>query len=297
MAQVPRHAFALRKSLHICERFELEATAQQLLARHMAAHQRTQGVALPDAPHPLLADEEGLLAARHEALAQAALDETQRSVVAAFKALGARGAAGDSEGAATVQLANLLRAAGPQHYSGPSWLPAFFELLGLLRRGAAQLPRAKARSLVLQLCNDPTTPRRLLLRLLQLLAAPEWQQGHPPHAPMADSSLLTLLGRTEVRRGLRRPPSHGVRTDPTPGYPTPKLSPPLTEASVVTSPSASSPRQAGEPTFGVPRHLSLCFLAPPGRRTHLRRRGQLCDARQGSRDHRRWRPLIGRNHP
>ena len=198
--RVPRHKFALRKALHICEQFELEATAQQLVKKHFA-RSNTHAVRSSEAPPLLLADEAGALASRYETLANASLDEMQAILIARPKNNSAQACSTKEDvGSATMQLALLLRLTGPRHYSGPSWLPAFFELSRLLCQGVTQLPHAKAQWRIIQLFTDPNRPPQLLRRLLRLFAASEWQQAslHTLDVPMAASPRWARLRRAKV---------------------------------------------------------------------------------------------------
>ena len=208
LQQVPRHTFALRKASSLCERLELEDIAQQLLISYFAAcHKR---IALrSEAPQPLLADKAGNLALRHEIVASASLNETHASLMTRSKSYCAKDYSGCPKSAiyATSQLAALLRAASPPQYSGPSWLPSFFELVQLLRQGASRLLCAQAQLRVLQLVNNTKTPQSILFRLVRVFAAtalPERRLHTPPRQPMADLPLA------EVRHTLLTKQGSGV---------------------------------------------------------------------------------------
>eukprot|EP00316_Scyphosphaera_apsteinii_P019901 CAMPEP_0119302894 /NCGR_PEP_ID=MMETSP1333-20130426/4407_1 /TAXON_ID=418940 /ORGANISM="Scyphosphaera apsteinii, Strain RCC1455" /LENGTH=681 /DNA_ID=CAMNT_0007305391 /DNA_START=22 /DNA_END=2067 /DNA_ORIENTATION=- len=172
------HSVKVRKLLQQCERHGLHQTAQLIISQWS---QRGQEVPASKTNSPL-DHVEDVEAARLVQVASSALDEvlTKGDVVSGIGGPAADGvSASGCEGPSMRELRLTLRGAGlagASYFSGPKWLPGYFELLEMLRTGVDQCDMQRFSLLCLNLCTADTPltaeppPYALSHRVLQLLA-------------------------------------------------------------------------------------------------------------------------------
>jgi len=209
------HAFKVRKLLHVCERFNLTASAHELLNAYETSQRAKRGAApavaefaaraaVPPIEALFSGDAVSTEDARLKTIAQQALEEAL-----AISPL-VRGGGSKAEAPMLAELRAKLRSASlatPGFYDGPQWLPSYLGLLELLHSGtddAVKMRQLCISFFTVTLGAVPTfdVPQPVVDRLLALLAAVEKEPALPEH--------FTLMPPTHRWPGDTSPPLFDV---------------------------------------------------------------------------------------